>query len=90
MFVGSNQSLSELTFTDERAKDNGPSGAHSLLSSAPTRLWGARRTGSEHKAAPITDLHRGMAHNPPTVFKKAVPAHLRSKGWMHRDRTKAC
>lgn len=34
MFVGSRQSLSELTFTDEGAKDNGPSGAHTLLSSA--------------------------------------------------------
>lgn len=67
MFIGSNQSLSELTFTDEGAKDNGPSGAHSLLSSAPA--CGARE-GREGNST--------------------VPARLRSKGWMQRNRTKTC
>lgn len=60
MFVGSHQSHSELTFTDERAKQNGPSGAHSLLSSAPTRLWGPGKTGREYNAAPIIKLRHGL------------------------------
>lgn len=68
MFPSSEQSLSELTFTDEGAKDNGPSGARSLLSSAAAR-GAPRRTGRQHNAAPISELRRGATRNPPTVVK---------------------
>lgn len=72
MFVGSQQSLSELTFTDEGAKDNGPSGANTLLSSAAA--CGGREGGEGSTigdaAAPIARLRRRTTCNPPTVFKK--------------------
>lgn len=62
MFIGSYQSRSELTFTDEGAEDNGPSGAHTLLSSAPA-------CGASEGQEGNTMKHQSpSSRNPPTVF----------------------